>query len=149
MKNIFLLFVIFYLNISITHALTIEEALTNQVAVEKNTGRSESYEIGFSGWVGSLKFDLNNKLITIAEITNLENNIHVINGVYKITKHEKFKNSIEFECEDVYLSILWRGKVWLMDDSLSPKIEMQQFHSPRKWQNLGKHGRNFLKTNKL
>lgn len=129
----------------------IEKISNSQIAVELLTGRGESYGVNFSGWVGSLTFDAKEKLILISEFTNTSGNIHVINGVFKITKIEEYYNSIEFECVDAYdltAGIEWRGKIWLFDSG-KIKIEIVQKQSSRKWVNLSKYGKKFLKENNL
>ncbi len=128
----------------------ITEKVSNvQIAVEKLTGRGEIYDINFSGWVGSLKLDINEKLIFISEFSDIDGKISVINGIYKITKWDEFDKSIDFECVDtdpLTGGIEWRGKIWLTD-SEEIKIEIVQKKSSRKWVNLSDYGRKYLKEN--
>ena len=130
---------------------TLEEALNNRIVVEKLTGRGDEYGISFSGWVGSLNIDLTEKKIFISEFTEIYGKISVVAGVYGITKLEQFKNSIDFECADLTdltPGIEWKGKIWVTDDGVT-KIEMIQKQSPRRWVNLGEHGKKFLHDNKI
>jgi hypothetical protein len=39
--------------------------------VEKLTGRGEDYDLSFSGWVGSLRFSLQDRRIYIAAISSV------------------------------------------------------------------------------
>ncbi len=130
-------------------ASNIEDFLTSQIAVEKLTGRGGNNE--FSGWVGSLKFDIEKEYIYTSEYSNIDGKVTVVNGIYKITKIEKFEKNINFECVDenpMTAGIGWSGKIWI-DDSNNLKFEMVQKQSPRKWVNLGNIGRKFIKGNKL
>jgi hypothetical protein len=121
-----------------------------QIAVEKLTGRGEEYEVDFSGWVGSLRVDLDEKLILISEFSNIDG-IVVVNGIYKIVKIDEYDKSLDFECFDLNSltkGIEWRGKIWLTDSN-EIKIEMVQKQSSRKWVNLSEYGKRFLKNNGL
>jgi hypothetical protein len=120
-----------------------------QIAVEKDTGRADNYDIGFSGWVGSLRFIDTENLIIISEFSKiLGEELSVVNGAYKITRKEKFANLMNFECIDVDTHIEWTGKLWNTDFG-KLMIEMVQKQSPRKWVNLGPNGRKFLQDNEL
>lgn len=124
----------------------VEKISDVQIAVEKLTGRGEEHE--FSGWVGSLRVDVKEKLIVISEFSNIDG-IVVVNGVYRITKMEKYDKNIEFECTDINVlteGIEWRGKIWLTDAD-EVKIEMVQKQSSRKWTSLSDYGKRFLKEN--
>lgn len=134
----------------IVFAANIETFLLCQIAVEKLTGRGGDSE--FSGWVGSLQFDIEEKLIFISEFAvSDKNELSVVNGIYKITKLEQTKKCINFECIDKTLftkGIEWTGKIWITDGNVL-KIEMIQKQSPRRWVNISNIGKNFLKKNKL
>lgn len=122
-----------------------------QIAVEKNTGRGNDYETGFSGYIGSLSINISEGVISISEFTMIEDKLSVVNGIYRITKLEKYDKNINFECIDLSPlthGLLWTGKVWLTDNK-ELKIEMIQRQSPRRWVNLGENGNKFLKANKL
>lgn len=134
-----------------SYAGSLKDLLSSQIAVEKLTGRGGEYENEFSGWVGSLRFDIEQKTIYISEFSELEGEIVVVNGIYKITKLEQHENSINFECIDqnfISKGIEWQGKIWLTDYK-QVKIEMVQKQSPRRWVNLGEYGKRFLRENKL
>lgn len=124
----------------------VEKISDDQIAVEKLTGRGGEHE--FSGWVGSLKVDVKEKLIVISEFSNVDG-IVVVNGIYRITKLEEYDKSIGFECADINFlteGIEWRGKIWLTDAD-EVKIEMTQKESSRKWVNLSDYGKKFLREN--
>lgn len=129
-----------------------ESILVGQIAVEKQTGRGDTYDIGFSGSVGSLSIDLESKKIYIAEF--LAGDLagpSVVNTAYGITSLQVYEKSIDFECVDVTpisAGLEWRGKIWLTDDG-RVKVEMVMKQSSRKWVNLGKFGRQWLEKNKL
>ena len=92
----------------------IEKVAGQQIAVEKLTGRGEEYDINFSGWVGSLTIDPQNRLVLISEFSDIDGRIAVINGMYKITKIDEYEKSVDFECVDVNPltgGIEWRGKL--------------------------------------
>jgi hypothetical protein len=125
--------------------------LAAQIAVEEQTGRGSENE--FSGWVGSLRFDIQEKYIYIAEFTNTTGKIDVVNGSYKITKIEQYQNSFNFECVDtnpLTYGVSYSGKIWLTDTGVIPiiRIEMIMKQSPRRWINLGEFGKKFLKDNR-
>jgi hypothetical protein len=117
--------------------------LSPLVAVEKLTGRDEGYDLGFSGWVGSLQFRLEENRIYISEFTKSDSRVDVVIGIYSVTRVERYPKSIDFDCIDVTLGIEWRGKAWL-DESSRLRLEIVQKMSPRKWVNLGSHGKRFL-----
>ena len=129
----------------------IEKVSGPQIAVEKLTGRGETYEVNFSGWVGSLKLDIQEKLILISEFANIDGNISIVNGMYKILKIDEYDNSIDFDCVDINdltAGIEWHGKIWLTDaDEI--KVEIVQKQSSRKWVNLSEYGKKFLKDNNI
>ena len=129
----------------------VEKISGPQIAVEKLTGRGEAYEVNFSGWVGSLKFYAEQKLLFISEFSNIDGKISVINGIYKIVKIEEYDNSIDFDCIDINgftADIEWHGKIWLTDSG-EIKIEMVQKQSSRKWVNLSEYGKKFLENNSI
>ncbi|MBM3254790.1 MAG: hypothetical protein FJZ08_00600 [Candidatus Omnitrophica bacterium] len=129
----------------------IEKVSGPQIAVEKLTGRGETYEMNFSGWVGSLKLDSQEKLILISEFSNIDGNISVVNGTYKILKIDEYDNSIDFDCADINdltAGIEWHGKIWLTDAG-EIKVEIVQKQSSRKWVNLSEYGKKFLKDNNI
>ncbi len=132
---------------SIPQSTLLENLLNLEIAVEKLTGRGESYEINFSGWVGALKFDLDERKIYIAEFTTMEEKISVVLGVYSITHFTKYSKSIDFACRDHQTGIEWRGKIWLLDNSLKPMVEIVQKNSSRKWVNLSYYGERFMREN--
>ena len=130
---------------------TIEQALFGQIAVEKQTGESNSYETSFSGSVGSMSIDLLSKKIYIAELLLGGNQPAILNTNYDITSIEIYEKNLDFECVDVTPLTSgqeWRGKIWLSDYG-RVNIDMVMKQSPRKWVNLGKFGRRWMKENKL
>lgn len=131
-------------NCEISREQLFELGLQSPIAVEKLTGRGEEYEISFSGWVGSFNLRLEENRIYIAEFSEFDSGIHVLVGIYEITRVEKFNTNIDFDCVDAELGLEWNGKIWL-DDNLKVRLEMIQKISPRRWVNLGKHGRKYLK----
>ena len=151
MKTLIILpFVFILITLNNAHCGNFEEILSiAQIAVEKQTGRSGENE--FSGWVGSLRFDIKAKYIYIAEFTNATGMIDVVNGSYKITKLEQYGNVFNFECVDtapLTYGLAWSGKIWLTDNIPIIRIEMIMKRSSRKWVNLGERGRKFLKDNR-
>lgn len=129
----------------------IEKVSGPQIAVEKLTGRGETYEMNFSGWVGSLKLDIQEKLILISEFSNIDGNISVVNGLYKILKIDEYDNSVNFDCVDINdltAGIEWHGKIWLTDAG-KIEVEIVQKQSSRKWVNLSEYGKKFLKDNNI
>jgi len=127
----------------------IEKVTAQQIAVEKLTGRGDEHDINFSGWVGSLAIDSQNKLILISEFSAVDGRIAVVNGMYKITKFEEYEKSADFECVDanpLTSGIEWRGKLWLTDSD-EIKVEIIQKQSSRKWVNLSDYGKKFLEEN--
>ena len=122
---------------------------TVQIAVEKNTGRGGGYENNFSGWVGSLRVDLDNRFIFISEFTEFDGQIQIFNGVYKITRLDNIGQNINFQCTDqnpMTNGLRWTGKIWFGHDN-DIKLEMVMEQSPRRWVNLGDNGKKFLKDN--
>jgi len=129
----------------------VEKISGPQIAVEKLTGRGEAYEVNFSGWVGSLRFNAEQKLLFISEFSSIDGKISVINGIYKIVKIDQYDNSIDFDCvdiDDITAGIEWHGKIWLIDTG-EIKVEIVQKQSSRKWVNLSEYGKKFLKDNNI
>jgi len=150
MKTLIILpFVFILITFNTAHCGDLDEILSlAQIAVEKQTGRGGENE--FSGWVGSLRFDIKAKYIYIAEFTNTTGKIDVVNGSYKITKLEQYGNTFNFECIDTSPStygLEWSGKIWRTDNIPMIRIEMIMKQSSRKWVNLGEGGKKFLKDN--
>lgn len=131
------------------NASILDTILELQIAVEKQTGRGKDYDINFSGWVGSLRFDLADKKIYIAEFGEGDNKINVIIGIYHITRFDRHSRSIDFDCIDYQTGVEWRGKIWLPENSLKPNVEIITKHSPRKWVNLSEYGKRFMKMNNI
>ena len=103
------------------------------------------YDLNFSGWVGSLSFNEELKILVIAEFSDFDDEIAIVNGVYKLTNLMKYERSIDFECVDINTSIEWRGKIWSTDEG-KIKVEMIQTQSSRRWVNLSdEYGGKFLK----
>ena len=147
--SILLLFLFSLINLNNAHGGEFEKLLSiAQIAVEKQTGRGGENE--FSGWVGSLRFDVRSKYIYIAEFANVTGKIDVVNGSYKITKLEQYQNLFNFECIDTNpptYGLEWSGKIWFTDN-YEIKFLMIMKQSPRKWVNLGECGKKFLKDNR-
>lgn len=134
--------------VSNVFAGVVEELKDKQIAVEKLTGRGDTYGLNFSGWVGSMKINPASQRILISEFSDLGGKAVVVSGSYKIQKIDQYENSLNFECTDEDTGIDWYGKVWLTD-SKELKVEMVQKQSSRKWVNLGDYGRKYLKDIKL
>jgi hypothetical protein len=118
--------------------------LVGQIAVEEQTGRGGDFNESFSG-VGSLRISLRDQRIYNASIfvVDKEYGVGILNEVFALANIRRAERSIEFEATDLDLPLTYRGKVWL-DDNLDLRFEMVRSDSPRKWVNLGPHGRKFL-----
>lgn len=134
------------------HAEDLLDAFTGPrplpVAVEKLTGRDDSYDIGFSGAVGSLVIRRDENRIYISELFEFGGKVVVNLGIYNISKLTRYSKSFDFECTDSQTGLLWKGKAWL-DDSNRLRFEMILTINPRRWVNIGKHGRRFLREKNL
>jgi len=144
----FFLFAVCPINAEAANSDALIGKIALPIAVEKITGRGESYETEFSGIVGSIRIYPELKIIVIADLMEHEGEISITSSIFQITSTEVFDNSFNFECVGIDFGIEWSGKAWLREDT-KPMIEMVQKSSPRKWVNLGEHGNRFLKEKNL